>query len=460
MGAEHEALLGLADLDGHDARPAPEGVSFMPLRCAVDWATALYRAEPSGKVWKALMRVEEGGCVVGRTATGATIPFAVHRGPGDGYVILRAVGVWVRVQNPATRRVGDEGQPTDYAVEIQFQGALLASTAGGGADLIRDAQSAVEDLLFRHFGARHATRSQALRDYVVPGRWDLATDVAVSGPGASGWIEDALFCGGSLEHAAANFSSRARTPKQLKTVRGRDLDTLSLRAQGKASTGRTFYLGSMVELCVYEKDKPKDLASEVARETLQRDCGWDGEARLVRWEVRCTRAWFREQEMVVHGVPVRGDRLSFADFLEGLPMLAKTILGRFRHTEADPERPGLRRNERPTSAYGHAVQSALPLLWRGDDPRSCIERVVSKKREIAAERAEARAAGAINDVMALRSLTFFQAVQLVFDGQHLSRAEHWEERRRKVRARYGVELPAELRDDDEEDEGPPVVCDW
>ena len=160
---------------------------------------------------------------------------------------------------------------------------------------------------------------------------------------ASGWIEDALFCGGSLEHAAANFSSRARTPKQLKTVRGRDLDNLSLRAQGKASTGRTFYLGSMVELCVYEKDKPKDLASEVARETLQRDCGWDGEARLVRWEVRCTRAWFREQEMVVHGVPVRGDRLSFADFLEGLPMLAKTILGRFRHTEMDPERPGLRR---------------------------------------------------------------------------------------------------------------------
>lgn len=460
MGAEHDVFRGLADLDGQDARPAPEGVEFVPLRCAIDWATALYRVEVTARVWKALLRVPEGGALSGKTATGAEIPFAVARGPGDGYVMLRGPGIWCRVQNPGARRVGDEGQPTDYPVEVQFQGALLAATAGGGADLIRDAKSAVEDLLFRHYGARHATRSQALRDHVVPGRWDLATDVAVLGDNASEWVENGLFCGGSVELAASNFSTRARIPKGMKTVQGRDLEKLSLRAQGKASTGRTFYLGSLVELCVYEKDKPKKLADEIARETLATECGWDGVSRLLRWEVRCTRAWFREQEMVVHGTTIRGDRLAFDDFLEGLPALGATILSRFRHTEMDPERPGLRRNERQTSAFGHAVQSALPLLWRGDDPHTCITRVVGKKREVAAERAEVRAAGSINDVMALRSLTFWDAVMIVYEGQQHPRADHWEERRRKTRQRYGVELPPELKDDDEEDDPPPKICDW
>ncbi len=459
MGAEEAVFLGVADIDGHDARPSPEGVDFHPLRCAVDWATALYRVGVTGRVWKALLRVPEGGAVSAVGDSGSPIPLTVTRGPGDGYVILRGPGVWCRVQNPETRRVGDEGQPTDYPCEIQFQGALLATTAGGGRELIRETKWAVEGLLFRHWGARAATRAAAIREQVVPGRWDLATDVAISGPNASEWVESGLFCGGSLEIAAANFSTRARIPKGMKTVQGRDLEKLSLRGQGKASTGRTFYLGSMVELCVYEKDKPRDLASEIARETLARECGWDGEARLLRWEVRCTRAWFREQEMEVHGDKIRGDRLCFDDFLDGLPTLGRTLLGRFRHTEADPERPGLRRNEKPTSAYGHAVQSALPLLWRDDDPRTCIARVVGKKREVAAERAEVRAAGSINDVMALRSMTFWDAVMLVYEGQQHPRADHWEERRRKVRQRYGVELPPELRDDDEDDP-PPKVCDW
>jgi len=65
--------------------------------------------------------------------------------------------------------------------------------------------------------------------------------------------------------------------------------------------------------------------------------------------------------------------------------------------------------------------------------------IVSKKREVAAERAASRAAGGIVDVMAVAGVTFVEACLIVYADQFVARHDHYNDRFLYQRARWGLD---------------------
>lgn len=431
-------------------------VEFKPLRCAIDWATSLYGPHVSGRVWKYLAKLgsREGHQTLTLQHAGESLPCTVRLSAGGTQVILLGPGVHLRVLDPDRSRCG-EPVSAIYGVEVQIQGTIL-SDSHNGLDAIRWVKAAVEAALFRHYGANANERAEGLREHVKPGRFDVAVDVAVIGEGAAQWINDELFCGNNIEEANRRISTRAREPGGAGVVidldeararkgakrRGRAAAPDPTRFRGRESTGRTLYRGrTMAELCIYERSKKRDGDWSILSDTL-RACGWDGESEVIRWEVRFSRAWFREQLVSVvrdgERQDIRADKITFDDWLNHATDFARLALTRFRHVVEGKGRV----RERESSPYHRAVFAALDLFEGPDRAKKIVATVVSKKRDAAIERAAARACGALVDVMASDpkgEFTMIDAFLIVVGSQWNERAEHWEARYLKFREKWGLD---------------------
>lgn len=434
----------------------PSRVEVVPLRCALDWATMLCRPRVSAQIFKALVRLAKPGAL--RTLDligedGTRLPVEVSTSAdGDAYVIFRGNGVYVKVHNPRPKVQRSEGEGVRrYGVEAQIQGTALAASRYG-VDVARWMRDAIFAALYADQGATYAERRENLRADTLPGRWDVAVDVAIrprdpsDAFGADDWIEEDLFRAGSLRDAALRFVTRARSPRAVEQRRLNDRahDNYSARQQGKESTGRTLYLGNALELCVYEKDKHRAVSSEIARATLQRECGWNGADRVIRWEVRATRDWFRDQQC--DRVSPDGSRervwsndITFDDFLDNFARFSREVISRFRHVDIEP---GKRRRDCPESAFYAAVTAGIGLYR--DDGRSAdaatIDRIVSTRREAALERSTSAAAGGAVRVLAIMGEAFTEqgiASALERVSQAIGeRAEHFEALHRRTLLRH------------------------
>lgn len=427
---------------------------FMPLRCAVDWFTLLYEPPVSGGVWKRLARIgaHDGQRVLTLHHDGETFPVEVRTVAGGSMVRLKGPGLFVTIRDPHAPRSDRPGAV--YSVEVQVQGTAL-SASSNGLRVVRWFKAAVESLLYRHYGPNPPERGARLRDYIRPGRFDLATDVAVIAPEpdtARAWVSSEVFASGNINDANARVSTRARKHKGATEVDERAYDNVvpivqrgkglrgsgkqATRLVGKESTGRTLYRGgSIVELCVYERDKKRDGDWCVLGPTLTA-CGWDEVSPVLRWEVRFSRAWFREQVVQLRdGTWKRAHELSVDDVLEHITDFARLASERFRHVVAGPGRV----RDRESSPYHKAVVAGLGLLESPERAASVVMDIVSKKREVAAERAASRAAGGIVDVMAVAGVTFAEACLIVYADQFVARHDHYSDRFVYQRARWGLD---------------------
>ena len=425
------------------------------LRCALDWCTLLYLTHVSGQVWKALLKLTKAGefGILDLVHGEQRVACRVREVSGGAAVILQGFGFWVKVANPflrAQRAAKATGKL--YGVEMQVQGtALSASTTG--LDVVAWGKAALEAALYRHAGPTPEARAETLKTSCFPGRWDVAVDVALKCPvpqrsrdaplpvaDPQTWIDSEIFADGNLDDANARVSTRARKPKAAAKVKpdyAESETAIGTRMVGKQATGRTLYRGgSIVELCIYERARKLDGDWKILEGTLKGHCGWDGRSPVMRFEVRCMRPWFRDQKVKRGTEWVRGDELYFDEWLELVPEFAGTVLGRFRHTK---NQPGVRTRDREDSSYYEAVRGALPLLSSAARVAEPIALVVSKKREVAAERAESRACGAITDIMALRGVSMKEAFVMLRDGEMRDRAEHWHLRFMQTRVRYGLD---------------------
>lgn len=444
-----------------DAPPATIGsrVAVAPLRVALDWASMLVRPFVSVQVFRALVALAKPTAI--RTMDllgedGTRLPVDVSTAAdGDAYVLLKGNGLYAKVHNPRPRVKRSEGEGMRrYGVEVQIQGTALAASRHG-VDVARWMRDAVFAALFQHLGHTYAERRENLRADVLPGRWDVAVDVAVRPRdptdtfAASDWIEEDLFRAGSLKEAAMRFVTRARSPRAVERQKIHDrahdgTDDVTARQQGKETTGRTMYLGNALELCVYEKDKHRATSSDIARATLARDCGWNGTDRVVRWEVRASRDWFRDQKcdrVRADGTRERiwSNDITFDDFLDNFARFSREVISRFRHVDLVP---GRRRRDCPESIFYEAVTAGLGLYTdagRAADAAT-IERIVSTRREAALERSTSAAAGGLVRVLAIMGEDFSddgiaRAVERVSEAIG-ERAEHFEELHRRTRLRH------------------------
>jgi len=222
------------------------------------------------------------------------------------------------------------------------------------------------------------------------GRVDVAVDVAVSGEARDQWLTEAIFANGSHVEATARFSTRARRKESRAPGREPEPEpepepTAPARMLGSANRGRTIYIGrSLIELCVYEKDRaPAKRSTTLALETLQQ-AGWDAEKhRVIRWEARVSRAWWRDQRFEIAGKTQMGDTLTLSQWEKVMPDIAVKLGERIRHTDHIDAATRVKRRE--SSAWQLEIEAAL-AKWedRPGDP----SRVVAIRRTQTVDRAE------------------------------------------------------------------------
>lgn len=435
---------------------------MVPLRCALDWCTLMYLPHVSGHVWKTLLKLTKpGGFGMVDMAHGEERVALRVRDVGAGAaIVLQGFGIYVKVANPFMR-VQRAAKTTGrvYGVDMQVQGTALSASLTG-VDVVQWAKTAIESTLFLHAGPTPEKRAETLRQSCFPGRWDVAVDVMLRNPAderslvapvseadPQQWIDSEIFADGNLDDANSRVSTRARKPKAAARVKQdyTEHDTArGTRLVGKESTGRTLYRGgAIVELCVYERARKTDGDWKILAATLQQKCGWDGKSPVMRYEIRCMRPWFRDQRVKRGKDWIRGDDLYFDEWLALVPEFAATVIGRFRHTKNEP---GVRTRDRDDSAYYTAIRAGIAKLSSAERVANPMTEVVSKKREVAAERAESRAAGAIVDIMALKGCSLKEAVMAIRDGEMTERKEHWDKRYEQTRVRYGLSPGLELKD--------------
>lgn len=437
-----------------------EDVAFQPIRCAIDWFTLLYRAVITHAAWKRLVELAGPG---GRgTLTfeheGEKLPCVLRLLAGGSLVRIKGPGFYAVVQNPINPPRDRLG--VTYPVEVQVQGTLLSRSTNGIAT-VRWCKAAVETLLYKHEGATPEARAEHLREACFPGRFDIATDVAVVADNpetAQAWINREVFADGNINTANDRISTRARKPKGATEVQENDNGAPILqrgknsrgrrrqasRMVGEERSGRTLYRGgSIVELCIYERGRKKDGDWPTLESTLK-TCGWDGVSPVLRWEVRHMRAWFREQVIYLGGVEwKRANALSVDDLLEHITDFARLGTTRFRHVEAGTGRV----RDRASSPYHDAVKAGLGLLESPEKAANLVMDVVAEKRGAALEKAARRFGNAVADIMAFTGLDYWSTVQAVAKEQWDTRAEELEARVLYQRQRYGLEdAPFEVGD--------------
>jgi hypothetical protein len=126
---------------------------------------------------------------------------------------------------------------------------------------------------------------------------------------------------------------------------------------GREGRGRTLYFGSNPLLRVYERDRKTDGDWPVLASTLC-DLGWSPSERLIRSEFEIKRDWLRDQE--IGGV--RGDRLTFDEWVAALPTIVRELTTRYRHVEGKARGARgavIEARRRPTSRYWSAVVAAV-----------------------------------------------------------------------------------------------------
>jgi hypothetical protein len=459
-------------------------VAFRVLRVALDWVRVLYREWVTGKAWKRLRACAEtsGALDLVLPLSGEVLTLKVKR-KGDSEIRLDGDGVHLVVRaRPEAPRAGLtpadpvvrelqrarlevkraaaasqlEAQP--YGVEFDVQGRALSASCDG-FDVLDDVRTGVEQLLFRHHGATLEGRRAALAPCTYLGRFDLAVDVAVAGLGASTWIEHRLFRGGHLDRARADWSSRARAQDGHRAAGPDDETSLEgdTRLQGTEARGRTIYFGSQPLLArLYVKDKHWGESAGALQATLA-ELGWNGADRVVRMEFEMHRAWLRDQKFD----DVRGHTLTLDELLGTMPLIARRLAVRYRHTEGAAKVPAYRR---PTSRYWCAVVDGLEQFaaTRPEVARSPFKLLRSVKRGRRIEAAAERGARALVVIEAAgdehgRELATHEALRVVLDARHDPRlAERFAELRHRVRRELGW-LPARRWDDDDEGEPPSDV---
>ncbi len=138
---------------------------------------------------------------------------------------------------------------------------------------------------------------------------------------------------------------------------------------GARARGRTFYMGCDPLFRCYERDKLTSGDWYVLRPTLEQ-LGWSPARgdRLLRAEWEINRSWLRDNRVTLSpvdgGRPTtkRADMLTFDEFIEVLPVIARAMWGRYRHTVAHPDRPGEPVRRRATSPFWTAAGAGLCLL--------------------------------------------------------------------------------------------------
>lgn len=381
-------------------------------------------------------------------------------------LIFAGHGVRVLIRDPSAVSETRIGQP--YGVEVQIQGVAFSSMLGGGTRLVDTVVDRVENWLFEFFGRTEKeerddpdfydprTRRKRLDEYTHVGRFDIAFDVAFRGDSpdsASAWIERNIYANGHHDDAITSFITRARKQrderdgkggKRRKDRYGEALDGRSSML-GKETAGRTLYVGTgaTLVLCVYERDKLKKGDWPILEATLKTN-GWNGSDRIVRHEMRTSRAWLRDQELTIHGKngepdrKVRADTLTLRETLDGFPCILRALGERYRHTDRNDV--GKRIKDRRRSMWQLQIDAGIKA-WK--DEGGSIMTVVSKRREAALTRAKQRLAGSAVDVLATHGLTLDDGAQLAIILRDIlkdpNQSEDWERRFQRVRERYGIE---------------------
>jgi len=369
-------------------------VQLRCLRAALDEATVLLDLPVDGPVWDGLVALSESTSKVLHLPLADSPPLAlkVRRDPmKPSQLVCRGDGIFLRLVHPDAVTASFSS-----AVEVQVHGELLATSPAGGQGLVLQVVAAVGRLLWPSsfaVGGQITTDAQVLAtlDPVSRmGRVDVAVDVAVSGEARDQWITEAIFADGSHVEAVERFSTRARRkesvePEALGEVEDEGEATGPARMLGTAKRGRTLYVGrSLIELCIYEKDRaPLVRSTQLALDTLK-SAGWrPDEERVIRWEARISRAWWRDQKFELdEGLLVSGSRLTLSQWEKVMPDIVAKLPQRTRHTDHLDKATRLRR--RDSSAWQVQIEAAL-ATWqdRPGDP----SRVVACRRAQTIDRA-------------------------------------------------------------------------
>lgn len=438
------------------SRPDEGEVVCHPLRCAVDWFTLLYAVPVTNTVWKELTHRDRS--ILTLHHAGEALPVEVRLVENGSRIRLKAPGLYAMVLNP--NLPPPQNRPgAVYAVDVQIQGTVL-SRSTNGLTTVRWIKAALEAVLYRHHGPNEVERAARLRESIRPGRFDIATDVAIHAAtpeAAQRWVNTEIFANGNINEANDRISSRARKHKGATQVQedggapilqrgknSRGSRRQASRMVGKETSGRTLYRGgSIVELCIYERGRKRDGDWSILEPRL-REGGWNGEDPVLRWEVRHMRAWFREQVIYLGGVEwKRASELSVDDVLEHITDFARLGSKRIRHVVAGT----VRVRDRESSPYHKAVVAGLALLESPEKAANVVMDVVAEKRGAALEKAARRLGNAAADIVAFTGLTYAEAVLAAAKQQLEERTEELSARVSYQRLRFGLEdAPFEVGD--------------
>lgn len=431
----------------------PGAFSVRPLRTCLDWFTVLWKVWVSSEVWARLSALAARGEVVtlpGRM--GDPVPLVGRRRGRD--VVFMGHGVYICVRDPDGQ--GDASGSGAYGAELQVQGTAFAGSPGGGESLVWDLLYRTEELLWEEVGETDLDRRVLLDPSTRVGRLDIACDCAFANDDNQGsrWIEGGIYADGDHDGSIKRFLTRAKKSRTerdgknrtSKVGKGEVKDAGKGRTSmlGKERAGRTLYLGTggSLELCVYERDKLKRGDWAILAETYK-VLGWNEVDRIVRWEARTSRAWYRDQRVTLEdGREVTADTLTVGQMLGSLRVLALAIARRWRHTDPSCDE-NRRRKDRDSSPWQNAVNEGV-MRWRDMGGDMCA--VVSKRREAALNRAGRRTLGGAVDYLALKGIPLesYADYMPALLARLLDPFERsaWERRHSRGVQRYAVERPA------------------
>jgi hypothetical protein len=381
------------------------------LRAAIDHADVSLDNPIDEAVWEDLIKLTEGDFPILHLVVADSPPLSlkVRRDPmRPAQVVCQGDGLFLRVVHPDAVTVS-----LSPAVEVQVHGELLATSPSGGQGLVLSVVAAVSRLFWpSNFQGGQFTDRQvlaAMDEVTRIGEVHVAVDVGFSGEARDEWITEAIFANGSHVEAVDRFSTRARRKESIQAQAQAQAEpeaddegeaTGPVRLLGTAEKGRTLYLGrSLIELCVYEKDRAPiaKRSTALALETLKAG-GWNpDEERVIRWEARLKKAWWRDQKFEIEpagggagreddeGLFISGERLTLSQWEKLMPDIVAKLPQRTRHTDHLSTQTRVRR--RDSSAWQLQIEEALST-W--EDKAGDPERVVAHRREQTIERARAQ----------------------------------------------------------------------
>lgn len=355
-----------------------------PLRAGLDWCNLLFDRGLSRDRWRELAARDSLELV---TSQGVLELMRSGRARPDAESIAwSGDGLLVRAVSPERYAL----EPEHHAARVDVQG-LWCSTSHDGLTAVLEAKRAVEAALWPEAKAKVPC---------VAGRMDLFADCEVQASKRDGseWVEREVFRQGHMDKCWSHFASRAREASRksssvvdLRGLReGRpltddekkqlELELVSSELGqflGGARVGRSRVLGRDPRLLTYEADRDPSRDKALVKDRWKAN-GWDGEKRVVRTEVRVSREWFADNELVLED----GSRIRLAgphgmqwdELLGLLPMIARALLLRSRETDVRDRRATVskRRNSplwaanlRAHDRWAGQLRAGELLEWEG-----------------------------------------------------------------------------------------------